>query len=650
MSWLQSLKGKSKTGKTNSQNSIGKDETGNSGPAITQHATATNPPTSQLGGLSISTNSKVAPVQSNSQLHPTKPQLDSLQNTSFQNTSSSMNSDNSVEPATPISFASLSTPATTDSNEKVPTGLLVIRVLECKELSVPNSISSKLNSSIIKTTFKPTPGQQQAYLYYNPYLVLSYDKNEIVVNSVTGTTTNPHYKHRAHFDAAADAELSISVLIRDVVDPNEVPQIKSPSSPANQNSKESRDILIGSTYLDLSSGIESDKIYDSWLPLSIPGAPATAAALGSVHIQYTLKKSTTKNTTIDDFDLLKVIGKGSFGKVMQVRKKDTGRIYALKILKKSQVVSRDEVEHTLSERNVLLKLRHPFIVSLKFAFQNSQKLYLVLPFINGGELFKHLSAAGRFSEERARFYIAELVTAIECLHGYNIIYRDLKPENILLDYLGHIALCDFGLCKLNMDSGTKTNTFCGTPEYIAPEVLLANGYTKSVDWWTLGILLYEMISGLPPFYDENVNEMYRKILYTPLTFPSYFSPSAISLLTGLINRDPVKRLGSGPNGAADIKSHPFFASVDWNKLLQKKIPPPFKPHVESAVDTSNFDEEFTSEAPVDSVVEDSVLLSQTVQQQFTGFSFNPGNELVSGTYQGTWGGDKMLKESISEEN
>lgn len=208
-----------------------------------------------------------------------------------------------------------------------------------------------------------------------------------------------------------------------------------------------------------------------------------------------------------------------------------------------------------------------------------------------------------------------------------IVISDLKPENILIDYNGHIALCDFGLCKLNMKENERTNTFCGTPEYLAPELLLGQGYTKTVDWWTLGVLLYEMMTGLPPFYDENTNEMYRKILQDELRFPDDMSSDARSLLRGLLTRDPNDRLGN--NGSEEIKNHPFFSSIDWRKLNQKKLQPPYKPSVDSAYDTTNFDDEFTSEAPQESLVDDSQI-SSTMQEQFAGFTYNPANDGVMG--------------------
>eukprot|EP00127_Corallochytrium_limacisporum_P000168 Clim_evm29s6 gene=Clim_evmTU29s6 len=334
----------------------------------------------------------------------------------------------------------------------------------------------------------------------------------------------------------------------------------------------------------------------------------------------TIFKMGSKKLTIDDFELLKVIGKGSFGKVMQVRKKDTGRIYAMKILKKSQLAAREEIEHTKAERKILAKNTNPFLVGLKFSFQTADKVYLVLDYVNGGELFFHLQNEGTFAEERARFYAAQLLLALEHLHKQDVIYRDLKPENILIDYDGYIALTDFGLCKENVRHNDTTNTFCGTPEYMAPEVLQQKGYGPSVDWWTLGILLYEMLTGLPPFYDENTNAMYQKILYGELTFPNDVSPAAKQVITNLLQRDPTKRLGSGKDGALTIKRSDFFKAVDWDSLLAKSLQPAWKPPLADKLDTSNFDEEFTAMPALDSVVEDSAL-SKTLQAQFKGFTF-----------------------------
>ena len=277
--------------------------------------------------------------------------------------------------------------------------------------------------------------------------------------------------------------------------------------------------------------------------------------------------------TIESFELLRVIGKGSFGKVMQVRKKDTGRIYALKTIRKAHIVSRHEVTHTLAERTVLGQVTNPFIVGLKFSFQTTDKLYLGLPYTNGGELFHHLQNEGRFSEERSRFYAAELLCALEHLHSFHVIYRDLKPENILLDYNGHIALCDFGLCKLNMSESDRTNTFCGTPEYLAPEILLAKGYGVQIDWWTLGVLLYEMLAGLPPYYDENHVSAYSETKEHTLTL-RLLSPTPLSRRSctrrSYLNHFGSQAIWAATHGTSCEASSPAIQTNGWASTGPRK--------------------------------------------------------------------------------
>ncbi|OOF99734.1 hypothetical protein ASPCADRAFT_138508 [Aspergillus carbonarius ITEM 5010] len=454
---------------------------------------------------------------------------------------------------------------------------------------------------------------------YLPYALLDFEKNQVFVDAVSGSPENPLWAgdNTAYkFDVSRKTELNVQLYLRNPA--------------ARPGAGRSEDIFLGAVkvhprFEEAQLHAEDPKskkapqerqlgqLGAEWLDLQF--------GTGSIKIGVSFVENKQRSMKLEDFDLLKVVGKGSFGKVMQVMKKDTGRIYALKTIRKAHIISRSEVTHTLAERSVLSQINNPFIVPLKFSFQSPEKLYLVLAFVNGGELFHHLQREQRFDINRARFYTAELLCALECLHGFKVIYRDLKPENILLDYTGHIALCDFGLCKLDMKDEDRTNTFCGTPEYLAPELLLGNGYTKAVDWWTLGVLLYEMLTGLPPFYDENTNDMYRKILQEPLTFPStdIVPPAARDLLTRLLDRDPERRLGA--NGAAEIKSHHFFANIDWRKLLQRKYEPSFRPNVMGARDITNFDREFTSEAPQDSYV-DGPVLSQTMQQQFEGWSYN----------------------------
>jgi len=316
----------------------------------------------------------------------------------------------------------------------------------------------------------------------------------------------------------------------------------------------------------------------------------------------------------DDFELLFVIGKGSFGKVMQVKKKDTGKIYAMKVLRKETIIQRKQVAHTRAEKAILQMIQHPFIVTLHYAFQTEEKLYMVLDYINGGELFFHLKKEGRFNENRVRFYAAEITCALCHLHSYDIVYRDLKPENILLDSEGHICITDFGLSKELTQGGA--HTFCGTPEYLAPEVLKGQGHGVPVDWWSLGTLIFEMLVGLPPFYSQNVNIMYQKILSGELKIPSYLSPEAQSLLTGLLNRDVAARLGD-----TTIKQHPFFKPIDWEKLEAKKLEAPFKPKVKDASDIGQIDPVFTQETVVDSLVEKSAIDSCGDSNTFDNFTF-----------------------------
>lgn len=320
---------------------------------------------------------------------------------------------------------------------------------------------------------------------------------------------------------------------------------------------------------------------------------------------------------VEDFELMKVLGRGSFGKVMQVRHKGDGKIYAMKILKKSAIVARNQVEHTRAERKILQSLKHPFLMTLRWAFQTKDKLYFVLDYFTGGELFYHLKNVRRFPEDVAKIYIAEIASALGHLHSLGYIYRDLKPENILLDHTGHVCLTDFGLSK-DVEQGDKAHTFCGTPEYLAPEIVSGQGHDKAVDWWALGILLYELTVGIPPFYDQNSNEMYTKIQRGILRFPPFLSEQCKQLIVALLNRSPEKRLGS-LNDLEDIKNHPFYEGFDWEKLMRKEIEVAFKPQVKSADDSSNFDQTFTSEPVVDSLAAPSSLVNGT---DFNGFTFD----------------------------
>ncbi|KAF4689638.1 hypothetical protein FOZ60_001333 [Perkinsus olseni] len=324
--------------------------------------------------------------------------------------------------------------------------------------------------------------------------------------------------------------------------------------------------------------------------------------------------------SLEDFVLIKVIGKGSYGKVMLVRYKKDNNVYAMKMLRKENVMKRNQVEHTRTERNVLETVSHPFIVESGVRVPDSKE---ALFHTGGGELFFHLSRAQRFSENRCRFYASEILLAIEYLHKYDIVYRDLKPENVLLDAEGHVKLTDFGLSKEGIMDNSSAKSMCGTPEYLAPEILEKKGHGKAVDWYSLGALMYEMLTGLPPFYTRDREKLFERIRHGELSYPSYISPIAKNLLEQLLCRDPNRRLGSGPADAQDIKSHPFFQGVDWNAMLSRQVTPPFKPSVSTQTDVKYFDREFIDLPAINSLEYSGAPVADV--HHFDGFTYQPSN-------------------------
>ncbi|CAD8060970.1 unnamed protein product [Paramecium sonneborni] len=293
---------------------------------------------------------------------------------------------------------------------------------------------------------------------------------------------------------------------------------------------------------------------------------------------------------LEDFIFTKVVGRGSFGKVMLVQHKMTKKNYAMKILRKDIIQEKGQQVHTMNERQILEVAQHPFIVQLHYAFQTPEKLYLVTDFLVGGELFYHLRKSKKFSEDRMKLYAAELILALDYLHQKGIIYRDLKPENILIGADGHIKLTDFGLSRINLKEGERTYTFCGTPEYLAPEILLGQGHDQSADWWSLGALMYEMIAGAPPFYSKEKGIMFRDRLEKQIEMKPWFSENVSNLLTGLLINDPNKRIT-----IQQIKSHPFFGSLSWDDVYNKTIKPQFIPKLKNELDLQNIDPIFTQE-------------------------------------------------------
>ena len=484
----------------------------------------------------------------------------------------------------------------------------------------------------------------------HPYAVLQFEKNEYIGKHVSKAAvgSNPAWNETAAFDVTMEnRSLHLSVYDR-IGDTEE---------------------LIGAC--EIFPRLFHQSTTKRWYTLYLLKEDAEEQVKrGEVHIQTTYERLPLRKLSPRDFELLKLIGRGTFGRVFQVRKKDTKRIYAMKVLSKREIALKKEVTHTMGERKILEKSQDcPFLVGLKFSFQSETELFFVTDYKSGGELFWHLQREGRFTEGRAKFYVAELVLALEHLHKFGIIYRDLKPENILLDATGHVALCDFGLSKADLGAGQLTNTFCGTTEYLAPEILLDEmGYSKLVDFWSLGVLLFEMCCGWSPFYAEDTQQMYRNICFGKIKFPrGAISDGGKQFVKGLLNRNPKHRLGA-QNDAQDLKSHVFFDDMDWDALSRKRIPPVFKPLVDSNESVANFDPEFTNtnlhdvahfamsdDDSVDTEISEAMKqaldcstdakngvairskehrgnrsepLSSSVQEKFRGFSY-------SGTYEGT---------------
>ena len=329
-----------------------------------------------------------------------------------------------------------------------------------------------------------------------------------------------------------------------------------------------------------------------------------------------------------DFTPIKLIGKGSYGNVYLVRYNKNDHLYAMKVLSKSLLREQNQENNTKSERNLMVKIHCPFIVNIKFAFQNDSKLYLVQEFIQGGDLFLHIHSQSKFSNEKTKFYIIELCLAIHFLHENNMLYRDLKPENILIGADGHIKITDFGLCKILSDLD-KTYTICGTVQYLAPEILTGEGYNNSVDWWSLGCIMYQMLVGRFPFKFQKNGKLNIDIYKKPIKYPSYIDEKAKDLMSKFMENDPKKRLGSGKNGWEDIKNHPYFNDVNWDDAYNKKLKPPFLPNIDNETDTKYFEKTFTDE-PVYNEQGDALYNEdEECEENYKGFTYVNGsyNEL-----------------------
>ena len=356
-------------------------------------------------------------------------------------------------------------------------------------------------------------------------------------------------------------------------------------------------------------------------------------SITEVPVINTKKEESIKMTNVekklcyDDFTPLKLLGTGSFGRVLLVRKKNNDKLFAMKILLKSYLKQKHQEEHTKTERDLMVSIDCPFVMDVKYAFQDEIHLYLVTEFMQGGDMFFHLHDKGLFKKERTKFYIIEIILGIEYLHSKNMIYRDLKPENILMDKEGHIKVTDFGLSKILDDMNDKVFTLCGTPQYIAPEVIQKKGYDKGVDWWSLGCIFYEMLTGYIPFYIPRNEKLSPKLFKTPIRYPKNITEDEMDLIEKLLTLDPKQRIGNGSNDAKEIKAHPYFKDIDWDKYYRKEVKPPFIPKLKNDTDLRYFDKAFTDE----SINVKQQVPRSRVQSDYYGFTYNDSmkNELVN---------------------
>uniref|UniRef100_A0A674PK03 protein kinase C n=1 Tax=Takifugu rubripes TaxID=31033 RepID=A0A674PK03_TAKRU len=361
--------------------------------------------------------------------------------------------------------------------------------------------------------------------------------------------------------------------------------------------------------------------------------PVRQAQSGGVCVSIILGRFKTVNNlevkqkkgplSLQDFRMIAVLGRGHFGKVLLSEYKKTGTMYAIKALKKGDIIARDEVESLMCEKRIFEIVNmshHPFLVNLLACFQTPEHVCFVMEYTAGGDLMMHIHT-DVFTEPRAVFYSACVVLGLQFLHDHKIVYRDLKLDNLLLDTDGYVKIADFGLCKEGMGFGDRTSTFCGTPEFLAPEVLTDTSYTRAVDWWGLGVLIYEMLVGESPFPGDDEEEVFDSIVNDEVRYPRFLSNEAIGIIRRLLRRNPERRLGSGEKDAEEVKKQPFFRTMDWEALLQRKVPPPFLPSITGKEDVSNFDEEFTAEAPTLTPPREPRTLSRKDQESFRDFDY-----------------------------
>ncbi|XP_054615039.1 serine/threonine-protein kinase N1-like isoform X2 [Dunckerocampus dactyliophorus] len=418
-------------------------------------------------------------------------------------------------------------------------------------------------------------------------------------------------------------------LLRNAIPSGSNPPAYTPGFSSNTLTHNAGEISVEKLTLDADSPLKTETrdctavqtpVIES--PPSTPDVPVPDRPTRS-QSQNSLRRPSGGPVCLQDFKLIAVLGRGHFGKVLLSEYKHTGSLYAIKALKKGDIVTRDEVESLMCEKRIFETVNsshHPFLVNLFACFQTPEHVCFVMEYTAGGDLMMHIHA-DVFSEPRAVFYSACVVLGLQYLHDHKIVYRDLKLDNLLLDTDGFVKIADFGLCKEGMGYGDRTSTFCGTPEFLAPEVLTDTSYTRAVDWWGLGVLVYEMLVGESPFPGDDEEEVFDSIVNDEVRYPRFLSTEAIGVMRRLLRRNPERRLGSGEKDAEDVKKQPFFRGMDWDALLQRKVPPPFVPTIAGKEDVSNFDVEFTAEAPALTPPREQRTLSRKEQDYFKDFDY-----------------------------
>ncbi|XP_032563837.1 serine/threonine-protein kinase N3 [Chiroxiphia lanceolata] len=428
---------------------------------------------------------------------------------------------------------------------------------------------------------------------------------------------------------------SISTLSPPLHDPTQTDfSPVSPQSPTDSASKLSGDFPVAKLTFADEAPPKPPRLFLMANSKESAPSPADSPCLKRLHVEekscssavtgFPIPTSPRKRTVqLEDFHCIAMLGRGHFGKVLLAQYKATGKLYAIKALKKKDIIRRDEIDSLNCEKRIFEVVNssdHPFLVNMFACFQTPHHACFVMEYTPGGDLMMRIHE-DVFPEHMAQFYTACVVLGLQFLHEKKIVYRDLKLDNLLLDAEGFVKIADFGLCKEGIGFGDRTNTFCGTPEFLAPEVLTDISYTRAVDWWGLGVLIYEMLVGESPFPGDDEEEVFDSIVNDEVRYPRFLSAEALSIIRKLLRKCPERRLGAGEKDAEEIKIQPFFKGIDWDALLARRLKPPFVPTLRDPTDISNFDEEFTSQKPILTPPERVALLTHKEQTVFKNFDF-----------------------------